>query len=90
MVACGNMQQDYLTKEDLSLPTVATEVVLLTLIGIVAEKRDAALIEIHNAFIQIRVKDVKGHAIIWIQDVVVDWLVNIAPKDYSPFGTLGK
>ena len=47
-----NKQQGNLTKEDSSLPTVATKSVLLTSIVNAAKKRDVAIIDISNVFIQ--------------------------------------
>jgi len=54
LVAGGNMQRDYLTKEDSSSPTVSTEAVILTSIINAHERRDVAVIDIPNAFIQTR------------------------------------
>jgi hypothetical protein len=52
-----NKQQDYSSKEDASLPTVATEAILLSCIIDAKEGRDVAVIHIPNAFIQTRVED---------------------------------
>ena len=52
VVAGGNMQRDYLTKEESSSPTVSTEAVLLTSIIDAHERRDVVVIDIPNAFIQ--------------------------------------
>jgi hypothetical protein len=51
-VAGGNKQRDYISKEDASSPTVATEAVLLSCIIDAEEGRDVAVIDIPNAFIQ--------------------------------------
>jgi hypothetical protein len=51
LVGGGNKQRDYLTKEDSSLPTIATESVLLTSIVDADEKQDVAIVDISNAFI---------------------------------------
>jgi hypothetical protein len=51
-VAGGNKQRDYISKEDASSPTVATEAVLLSCIIDAKEGRDVAVIDIPNAFIQ--------------------------------------
>jgi hypothetical protein len=51
-VAGGNNQRDYISKEDASSPTVATEAVLLSCIIDAEEGRDVAVIDIPNAFIQ--------------------------------------
>jgi hypothetical protein len=50
-VAGGNKQRDYISKEDASSPTVATEAVLLACI-IDAEKGcDVAVVDISNVFV---------------------------------------
>jgi hypothetical protein len=51
-VAGGNKQRDYISKEDASSPTVATEDVLLLCIIDAKEERDVAGINIPNAFVQ--------------------------------------
>jgi hypothetical protein len=53
MVAGGNMQRGHVTKEESSSPTVPTKAVLLTLIVDAHDRRDVAVIDISNAFIQI-------------------------------------
>jgi hypothetical protein len=90
MVAGGNTQWDYLTKEDSSFPTVSTEAVLLTSIIDAHEGRDVAVIDIPNAFIQTRVDNPKDRVIIRMRGVVVDWLVKAAPEVYAPFVTTDK
>jgi hypothetical protein len=50
-VAGGNKQRDFISKEDASSPTVATELVLLTSVVDVKENRNVAIIDIPNAFI---------------------------------------
>jgi hypothetical protein len=85
LVSGGNKQRDYLTKEDSSLPPVATKSVLLTSIVNADEKQDVAIVGIPNAFIQTRVKDKKDRVIIQIRVVVVDWLTKIAPEVYTQY-----
>ncbi len=85
LVGGGNKQRDYLTKEDSSLQTVATKSVLLTSIVDADEKQDVAIIDIPNAFIQMRVEDKKDRVIIRIRGVVVDWLIKIAPDVYNQY-----
>jgi hypothetical protein len=77
-VAGGNEQRDYISKEDASLPTVATEAILLSCIIDAKEGRDVTVIDIPNAFIQMQVKDKGDMAIIKIRGVLVDILVQIA------------
>ena len=65
-VAGGNKQHDFISKEDASSPTVATEAVLLTCIIDAEEGQDVAIIDIPNAFIQTRIEDEKDMVIIRI------------------------
>jgi hypothetical protein len=89
-VARGNKQQDYISKEDASSPTIATEAVLLSCIIDAEEERDVAIIDIPNAFIQTRVEDEEDMAIIKICGVLVDILVQIAPDVYKSYITTDK
>ena len=89
-VAGGNKQREYISKEDASSPTVATESVLLTCIVDAKEERDVAVIDIPNAFIQTRVKHEKDMAIIKIRGILVDILIAIAPDIYKPYVTVDK
>ena len=50
-VAGGNKQRDFISKENASSPTVATESVLLTSLGDAQENRDITIVDIPNAFI---------------------------------------
>jgi hypothetical protein len=89
-VAGRNKQQDYISKEDASSPTVATEAVLLSCIIDAEEGRDVTVIDIPNAFIQTRVEDEGDMAIIKIRGVLVDILVKIAPDVYKSYVTTDK
>jgi hypothetical protein len=89
-VAGGNKQRDYISKEDASSPTVATEAVLLSCIIDAKEGRDVTVIDIPNAFIQTRVEDEGDMAIIKIRGVLVDILVKIAPDVYKSYVTTDK
>ena len=48
----GNKQRDYITKEDVSSPTVSVEAVMLTCGIDAVEGRDIAIIDVPNAFVQ--------------------------------------
>ena len=84
-VAGGNKQRDYISKEDSSSPTVATESVLLSCIIDAEEGRDVAVIDIPNASIQTPVEHEKDMAFIKIRGVLVDILCDIAPDVYKPY-----
>jgi hypothetical protein len=90
VVAGNNKQRDYISKEDASSPTVATESVLLTCIVDAEEEREVAVINIPNAFIQTRIEDKKDMVIIKIRGVLVDMLLDIAPAFYNPCATMNK
>ena len=90
LVVGGNKQQDYLTKEYSSSPTVATESVLLTSIVDAAEKIDVAIIDIPNALIRTRVENKKDQVIIQIWGALVDWVTKTAPEVYSQYVTVDK
>jgi hypothetical protein len=79
-VAGGNKQRDYISKEDASSPTVATESVLLSCIIDAEEERDVAVIDIPNAFVQTHVEEEKDMAIIKLRGVLVDILVEMARR----------
>jgi hypothetical protein len=84
-MAGGNKQRDYISKEDASSPTIATEAVLLSCIIDAKEGRDVAVINIPNAFIQTRVEDEGDMVIIRIRGVLLDVLVQIAPYVYKSY-----
>ena len=88
----GDRQQDYITKEDVSSPTVSAEAVMLTCVIEAQEGRDVAVVEIPNAFAQTVVsEDDKDHwVIVCIQGPLVNVLVSIAPDVYDPYVTTNK
>jgi hypothetical protein len=89
-IASGNKQRDFISKEEVSSPTVATEAVLLTCIIDADEGRDVAVLDIPNAFIQTRVEDEKDMDIIKIRGILVDMLLDIAPDVYKPYITMDR
>jgi hypothetical protein len=90
MVAGGNKQRNFISKEEASSPTVATASVLLTCIIDAEESRDVPVVDIPNAFIQNRIEDEKDMAIIKIHKILVDMLLDIAPDAYTPYVTVDK
>jgi hypothetical protein len=56
----GNKQRDYITKEDVSSPTVTAEAVMLTCVIDAQENRDVAVVDIPNAFVQTVVNPYDG------------------------------
>jgi hypothetical protein len=84
-VAGGNRQKGFITKEDATSPTVATESVLLTAVIDALENRDVAVVDIPNAFIQTRITNEDDMAIIRIRGELADILVEIAPAVYKSY-----
>jgi hypothetical protein len=82
-VAGGNKQRGYIKKEDASSPTVLTKSVILTSMVDAIKKREIAIIDIPNAFIQIVVTDKNRRVIVCICSILVDILVKIAPDVYK-------
>ena len=89
-VAGGNKQRDYVSKEDASSPTAASESVLLSCAIDARENRATAVVDIPNAFIQTVVEDDKKKVVIRIRGLVVEMLLKIAPEVYTPFVTNDK
>jgi len=85
----GDKQRDYMTKEDVSSPTVTAEAVMLTCVIDAQEGRDVAVVDIPNAFAQTVVSDEdKEHrVIVRIRGPLVDILVSLAPELYEPYVT---
>jgi hypothetical protein len=84
-VAGVNKQWDYISKEDASSPTVATESVLLSCIIDAEEERDVAVVDIPNQFVQAQVDNEKDMAFIKTRGILVDTLVEIAPDVYKSY-----
>jgi hypothetical protein len=91
-VVGGNKQRDYITKEDVSSPTVSAEAVMLTCVIDAHENCDVAVIDIPNAFVQTVVKDEEHHVIVCIRGptALVDILVSIAPEVYGQYVSTNK
>jgi Reverse transcriptase (RNA-dependent DNA polymerase) len=89
-VAGGNKQRGYILKEDASSPTVSSEAVMLTCTIDAKEKREVAVVDIPNAFVQTVIEDEKDRSFIRIRGPLVDILTNIAPDVYGEYVTIGK
>jgi hypothetical protein len=89
-VAGGNTQQDYISTEDATSPTVSTESVPLSCIIDAEEGQDVAVVTIPNEFIQKRVENEKDTTFIKIRGVLMDILVEITPAVYKPLVSRNK
>ena len=83
----GNKQRDFISKEEASSPTVATETVMLTVLIEAQDNRYVAVINIPNAFIQTKIEDKKYMVAIRVRGDLVQELLDISPKVYKPYFT---
>jgi hypothetical protein len=88
--AGGNKQRDFISKENTSSPTVTMESVLFTSLVDVQENRDIAIVDIPNTFIQMVMEDNEDKVIMRIRGHMVDVLVKVAPRVYSPYVSTNK
>jgi hypothetical protein len=88
----GNVQRDYITKDEASSPTAYTEAVILTAVADAKEKRKIATVDLPNAFCQtvITDADAEHRIIVRLRGALVDMLVEIAPEVYKPYVTINK
>ncbi len=88
----GNKQCDYITKEDVSSPTVMAEAVMLTCVIDAQEERDVVVVDIPNEFIQTVVseEDAEHRVVVQIRGPLVDILVSMAPDVYAPYVSTNK
>jgi hypothetical protein len=86
------MQQDYITKEDVSSTTVTAEAVMPLCVIDAQEDRDIAVVDNPNAFVQTVVdeEDAAHCVIVHIRGPLVDILVSIAPDVYGPYVSTNK
>ena len=89
-VSGGNKQIDFMSREEASSPTIATEAILLSCVIDAQEHWDVATIDIPNAFIQTRIKNIEDTANIIVRGALVDVLVEIAPDIYGPYVSTDK
>jgi Reverse transcriptase (RNA-dependent DNA polymerase) len=80
--ADGRKQRVYIKKEYTSLPTVATEAVLLTCTIDAKEKRDVAFIDVPGAFMQTDIDDITHMR---LDGTMADLLVDIDPDQYQSY-----
>ena len=85
--ANGSTQRDYMSREDVSSPTVSTESTLLTAVIEAKEGRDVATCDIPNAFVQTEVEKVDkdgNRTIMKVRGELVNILCELDPK-YEEF-----
>jgi hypothetical protein len=80
--ADGRNQRDYMTKQETSAPTVATEALILTCVIDAIEGRDVATCDIPGAFMQ---SDMKGKVVMKLKGVMAEIILKIDPKLYTKY-----
>jgi hypothetical protein len=83
-------EQDYITKEDVSSPTVSAELAMLICMINTLEDQDIAVINFPNAFVQTVIEDEEHHVVVHIRGPLGDILVSIAPDVYDPYMSTNK
>ena len=92
----GNKQRGKIDKLDATSPTAALESVLLTavidVIGVIDahERRDVAVINIPNAFVQTRLEDDKDKAIMRLRGKLAKLMVKVVPELYTKYVIINK
>ena len=82
--ADGRPQREYMTKQETSSPTVATEAFILTCVIDAIEGRDVANCDIPGALMQ---SDMKGKVIMKLEGVMAEVILKLDPKLYKQFVT---
>jgi len=92
LVLGGNVQRDYITKDEASSPTAYTEAVIITCIIEAKENRDVATLDCPNAFCNVVItdEDARHRFIVRLQGVVVDILLEIDYDFYNKYVTINK
>jgi hypothetical protein len=80
--ADSRSQQDYMTKEEASSSTVATEALMFTCVIDAVERRDVATCDIPGAFMQ---SDMKGKVVMKLEGVMAEAILKIDPKQYTKY-----
>jgi hypothetical protein len=83
--ADGRPQRDYMSKEDTSSPTVATEALILSCLIDAIEKRHVATCDIPGAFMQL---DMEGDVCMKLEGVMAEVITKIDPTKYKKHTTL--
>ena len=85
----GNLQRDYISKDEASSPTAYTESVIMTAVIDAKERRDVSTVDIPNAFCQtvITDKNAKHRIIVRLRGPVIDILCEIAPEVHLEYVT---
>ena len=73
--ATGSTQQSYITREEATSPTAATEAVLITGVIEAKQKRDVSTFDVSNTFVQTQIPKQNDKIIMKIRGLLVDILL---------------
>ena len=85
MCANGSTQRAYISREEASSPTAASEAIITTGVIDAKQRRDIMTNDVPNAFVQTPVPQDGEKIIMKIQGQLVGLLLEIAPESYEPF-----
>jgi hypothetical protein len=85
--ADGRPQRDYMTKEDTSSPTVATEALMLSCMIDATKHRDVATCDIPGAFMQSKME---GKVIMKLEGVMADIIEKLTPNSTKSILSMNK
>jgi hypothetical protein len=78
----GRSEREYMSKEKISSPTVATEALILTCVIDAMEGRDVATWDIPGFFMQ---SDMKGKVLMKLEGVMAEVILKIEPRQYTKY-----
>ena len=83
----GKTTTDWIVRDEKSIPTTLTEIIILTARLETKEERDVASMDVPNAFIQahIPLNPVGEQIVMKVIIVLVDWLIELDPVAYSKY-----
>ena len=92
LVLGGNVQRDYISKDEASSPTAYTEAIIITCIWDAKEGRYVVSLDLPNAFCQTEItdEDAEHRIIVRLRGAVVDLLCEIDSDFYSKYVTTNK
>jgi hypothetical protein len=85
MCANGSTQRAYISREEASSPTAASEAIITTGVIDAKERRDVMTLDIPNAFVQTKIDLTGDKVIMKIRGQLIDLLLEICPGVYDKY-----
>jgi hypothetical protein len=89
-VTDGSKQRTWIGKDEAASPTAAWESIIITAVIDAQERRDVAIVDLPNAFIQTvneKLKDEHKMDILKVKGKLADLLISVSPEIYGPYAT---